>query len=66
MGQCDEEKGDEEKGKGGGRVVCWEKQSGVEGTMRRRGCRTVSAYVSEIPQIGHSLGSDGPKLHTHT
>lgn len=38
---------------------------GGEGGPRAggEGCRTVSAYVRESPQIGHSLGSDGLILH---
>lgn len=62
MGQCDGEKEDEEKRKG--RVACWRKQRGAEGDQETKGCRTVSAYVREIPQIGHSLRSDGLKLHS--
>lgn len=62
MGQCDGEKEDEEKRKG--RVARWRKQRGAEGDQETKGCRTVSAYVREIPQIGHSLRSDGLKLHS--
>lgn len=32
--------------------------------MKQKGVGTVSAYVREIPQIGHSRGSDGLKLHS--
>lgn len=41
------------------------KMGGVQMVRSKgEGLRTVSAYVRETPQIGHSLGSDGLKLHS--
>lgn len=39
-------------------------RKGGEGDQDTKGCRTVSAYVRETSQIGHSLGSDELKLHS--
>lgn len=51
------------KGEGGG-AARWRKQRRGGGGQETRGHRSVSAYVREIPQIGHSPGSDGLKLHS--
>lgn len=61
LSQCDGEKEDEGKRKR--RVAHWTKQRGGGSRVGGEGCRTVSAYVRESPQIGHSLGSDGLILH---
>lgn len=47
-----------------GGAARWRKQRRGGGGQETRGHRSVSAYVREIPQIGHSPGSDGLKLHS--